>query len=338
MKKLRILISRPDRIGDVVLSTPIPREIKRQFPDSFVSVMLRPYTNDIYINNPFVDEIIIYDDKVKDFSFLKMLKKIRSFNFSHSIMLLPDEKINYLFFLAGIKNRIGVGHKFYQFITNTKSVFRNKYIPLRHESDYCLDSIRKIGVTVKNPDPEIYLTSNEKVEASETKRGMLKNKKFLVGLHISSGNSAPNWEKELYIDLLRKLENNLLIMPVITDNFIPDEFKALHEVCFLNKDKNLRDSIKNFSMLDLLISASTGPMHIASALKVKTLSLFCPMTACSPELWGPKGNISRIILPEPDYCKTKCPGDPKKCRFADGGITVERVVRELESVLEGTVI
>ncbi|NUM63612.1 MAG: hypothetical protein HUU44_15995 [Ignavibacteriaceae bacterium] len=58
---LRIIIARIDRIGDVVLSTPISREIKRVYPDSFVSVLVKKYTKDIYLNNPNVDDIILYD-------------------------------------------------------------------------------------------------------------------------------------------------------------------------------------------------------------------------------------------------------------------------------------
>ncbi|MDZ7626421.1 MAG: hypothetical protein U5J96_18495 [Ignavibacteriaceae bacterium] len=60
-RQLKILVSRIDRIGDVVLSTPIPREIKKAYPDSFVSVLVKKYTRDIYLNNPYVDEIILYD-------------------------------------------------------------------------------------------------------------------------------------------------------------------------------------------------------------------------------------------------------------------------------------
>jgi heptosyltransferase-2 len=75
-------------------------------------------------------------------------------------------------------------------------------------------------------------------------------------------------------------------------------------------------------------------MHICSALKVKTVSLFCPLTACSPKLWGPLGNESTVILPTEGYCQTKCPGDPKKCTFTgDGGIEVNRVALEAEKML-----
>lgn len=333
MKNLRILISRPDRIGDVVLSTPIPREIKRKYPDSFIGMILRPYTKDIFYNNPFVDEVIIYDDSGQDFSFWKKLKEIKQYKFSHAIMLLPNERINYLLFLAGIKNRIGVGHKFYQFITNVKSVFRNKYIPLRHESDYCLDSIRKLGIEVLNSDPEIYLSDDENKDALENKINILNNHKHLIGIHITSGNSAPNWEIKDYYELIKLLQKNDSLQIVITDNNIPVGLDNIPGIIYLNRGKTLRESIKNFSMLDLLISASTGPMHLAAALKVNTLSLFCPMTACSPELWGPKGNKGKVILPEIDYCNKKCPGDPKKCRFADGGITVDNISDEVINLI-----
>ncbi len=61
-------------------------------------------------------------------------------------MLLPNERLNWILFFAGIPNRIGVGHKLYQFLSFSKYVDRKKYIPLRHEADYCLDMIRKIGI------------------------------------------------------------------------------------------------------------------------------------------------------------------------------------------------
>ena len=161
---------RPDRIGDVVLSTAIPREIKKAFPGSFVALYLRSYTKDIYLNNPFVDKIIVNDYQVKKNSdFFEKVKELRKYKFTHALMLLPTEYNNWLIFFAGIKKRIGVGHKFYQFITGAKSVSRNKYIPLRHEADYCMDLARKIGVETENLETEIHLTNNEIKKANEIK-------------------------------------------------------------------------------------------------------------------------------------------------------------------------
>lgn len=335
-KQKRILIIRPDRIGDVVLSTPIPREIKKTYPDSFVAVLLRSYTKDLYQNNPNVDEIILLDDIPYEgiTNFWRKVREIRKFKFTHALSLLPTEKTNYLMFFAGIKTRIGVGHKFYQFITCTKSVSRNKYIPLRHEADYCMDLARKIGIETDNLNTEIFLTQEEQKTADEIRTKLLRGKKYLIGIHSTSGNSAPNWPPKIYRELIEALCNNDDYSIVVTDNIVPDALADIEGIEYPNVNSNLRETIIKISALNCIVSASTGPMHIAAALKIKTVSLFCPMTACSPKLWEPKGNDSRIVIPSDNYCATKCPGDPKKCTFdGEGGINVETVVSEIKKHL-----
>jgi len=332
-KQKRILIVRPDRIGDVILSTPIPREIKKTYPDSFIAVLVRKYTQDLYFNNPYIDKIILIDDYPNK-SFWESVKEIRKYKFTHSLLLLPTERLNYLLFFAGIHYRVGVGHKFYQFITFTSYVDRKKYIPLRHEADYCMDLARKIGVESDNLDTEIFLTDDEKRKVKLTRNELLCGKKYLIGVHASSGNSSPNLNVDEYRKLVLSLTKETGVSVVITDNVIPDQLEQIEGVTFPNENKSLRESIINFASLDLLISASTGPMHIASAIKVKTLSMFCPLTACSPKLWGPLGNESKIILPEENYCKTVCPGDPKKCTFSgQGGIDADKVLEEMKKFL-----
>jgi heptosyltransferase III len=333
-KQKRILIVRPDRIGDVVLSTPLPREIKKTYPDSFIALLLRDYTKDIYLNNPNVDEIILIDGEDSAKSFFKKVREIRNHRFTHSLTLLPTERLNYILFFAGIPFRVGVGHKLYQFLTFTKYVSRKKYIPLRHEADYCMDLARKIGVETDNLDTEIFLTNEEKQRVVQNRIELLRGRKYLVGIHSTSGNSSPNWKPEEYKELILSLNRREEISLVVSDNYIPDDLKNLENVLYPNINKSLRESFINFASLDLLISASTGPMHIAAALKVKTLSMFCPLTACSPKLWGPQGNQSKIVLPSENYCQTVCPGDPKKCNFiGNGGINSEKILEELKKFL-----
>ena len=102
-----------------------------------------------------------------------------------------------------------------------------------------------------------------------------------------------------------------------------------------NKKKVLRDSIINLAALDVLISNSTGPMHICAALKIPTFSFFCPLTACSPKLWGPLGNKSKIVLPEQKYCDTQCPIDPKKCDYSKpGGLNAEFILEQVISFVK----
>jgi ADP-heptose:LPS heptosyltransferase len=335
MDTFRLLITRIDRIGDVVLSTPIPREVKRKYPNSFVAVLVRDYTKDIYKNNPYVDEIIVYNKDENDFTFWQMVKKLRNYKFNYAFMLLPDERLNWLLFFSSIKNRIGVGHKLYQILSFTKYINRRKYIPLRHEADYCLDMIRKIGIEPQSINPNIYLSNDEKEKVSEIKKILSSNKKTIIGINSTSGNSAPNLQPEVYKKVINKLLEFDNIKVVVTDYNPPDELLNINGVDYINQGKPLRGSILNFAAIDILISSSTGPMHIAAALKTKTISLFCPLTACSPKLWGPLGNISEIILPQESYCSTVCPGDPKECDFAgNGGINAELVVNKVLNLIQ----
>jgi heptosyltransferase-3 len=329
--RLRILICRPDRIGDVVLSTPIPREIKKKYPDSFIAVLLREYTKDIYLNNPNVDEIILYDEKERSSLYIK---KLRGFSFTHAFMLLPQEKLNWILFFSGIKYRIGVGYKFYQFITNTKSIYRYKYNPLRHEADYCLDMARKIGINPETINPEIFLTDEEKKEVQNLKRKICPDNELLIGINSTSGKSAPNITPLEYKKLAGLLLNTKGIRTVVTDLDPPDELRDIKGVFYPNIRNTLRESIITFAALDLLISASTGPMHISAALKNRTLSLFSPLKACSPQLWGPLGNNNYILMPDEAYCGIRCSGNPYNCNFGgEGGINAEKIYKKILDVI-----
>lgn len=329
-KQLKFLICRIDRIGDVVLSTPLPREIKKVYPNSFVAVLVRNYTKDIYLNNPNVDEIIIYNEEKTFHSFFEMVSTLRRFKFDYAFTLLPDERLNYILFFSGIKNRIGVGHKLYQFLTFTKYVDRKKYIEERHEADYSLDMLRKIGIVPESIEPEIYLSNEEKIIANKFKKEFAPNGEHLIGVNSTSGNSSPNLNYNEYRKLIEKLSLEKKFKVVVTDLKPPEEIQNIPNVFYPMKEVTLRESIIKFSVLDVLISSSTGPMHICAALKIPTISVFCPLPACSPKLWGPLGNKSIILLPKEDYCKTQCPGNPKICRYeGDSGLNADAIFNKV---------
>lgn len=332
MKSNRYLVTRIDRIGDVVLSTPLPREIKKYDPDSFVAVLVKNYTKDIYLNNPYVDLIITYDDENGNQKpFMSLRRELMQQSFYYAFMLLPNKRLNYLLFTTGINYRVGVGHKLYQFLTFTRYVNRKKYNPLRHEADYCLDMLRKIGIKTNDYTPEIFLTKEEKESAKTFRSEVIQKGQKIIGINVSSGNSAPNFPVSEYRRLIFLLKENPNYKIAIIDNIIPKEVDEIENVIYPNRNNSLRKSIINLSAFDLVISNSTGPMHIAAALKVPTVSLFCPLTACSPKLWGPLGNQAEIILPTESYCATQCPNDPKKCDYSkEGGLRAEDIQKRLQ--------
>jgi len=59
----KILLVRLDRIGDVLLSTPVIKAVRDAYPESHIAMMVRPYAREIVEGNPYLNEVIIYDRK-----------------------------------------------------------------------------------------------------------------------------------------------------------------------------------------------------------------------------------------------------------------------------------
>ncbi|MEI7907600.1 MAG: glycosyltransferase family 9 protein [Bacteroidota bacterium] len=337
MTPRRILIIRPDRIGDVVLTTPLIRAVKQSFPNSFVGVMVNSVSGVLLKNNPNIDLLITDDPHGANSGrkgFWNQVAHLRSLKFDTGLMPLPRERHAWMMFLAGIQQRIGVGGKIYQILTGTKTVSRNKYIPLRHEADYVMDLGRKIGITVDDIATELFVTNEEKEHAKNflAERGFDPDKP-VIGINPSSNNSVPNWKPEQYVNLCEKLSDRhqLFINIGVANTHMENQFEQFKKKHIVYSGSDLRELIALCSMLSVLVSSSTGTQHIAAALKIPTVTMFCPLPACSSKLWGSLGNRSEVIEPTAGFCQQRCPGDPKMCTFDE--IPIGSVLSRIDMIL-----
>lgn len=331
----RILIVRTDKVGDVVMITPMIRELKKKFPDSFIGTLTTENTADILMNNPYLDVSIT--DSMKEGSYGNVVKEIRSHRFTDGLLVMPTERAAYQMFLAGIKNRIGVGNKLYEVITFMKSVSRNNYIPLRHEADYCMDLAREIGVETNELTPEIFLAEKELIEGKEMLTGLgceMDVEKIIV--HTGSGNSSRNWSEDKYLKLIKGIikikPNSFIILTAkeMSDNF-RQSIKKLNSEKIISADSSvnrLRDLIKIIGNADLLIASSTGPLHLASALEVKTIGLYCHRSMNCAKHWGALGNKAVNIEVSSENCNMNCSIDKENCEF-ENGISIEEVLKTI---------
>lgn len=324
---MRILIIRTDRVGDVVMTTAIPREIKKTFPDSFVAVMTQPSTTVIYDNNPYVDARIT-DNLSKD-SFWKVVKEIRKYKFDYGLLIHPTERAAYQMFWGGVRKRIGVGRILYEIITLMGSVSRNKYNPLRHEADYCMDLARKIGVRTNNYQPEIHISETEKLEINAfLKSKGINDSVYKIILHTGSRNSAPNWSEDKYFRLITKILNKYpdkKFALILTAFEMTKEFKE--KVLSLNDERifdlseeinGLRMLIKVISTADLMICSSTGPIHLADALNRKCIGIHCNRNMSCAKHWGVINSKSINLEVTRSFCEANCSGDKKSCGIEHG--------------------
>jgi heptosyltransferase-2 len=161
----------------------------------------------------------------------------------------------------------------------------------------------------------------------------------LVFINPASGRSSPNWIPGEYRNLATLLLENHPALQVLV-SVPPGDEQMLEIFASMQRPRYMLLTPPSLDVLmgciahaDVLVSASTGPMHLAGALKVPTVSLFCPLPACAPSLWRPLGNDAVTLLPPEDYCSTRCPGDPHTCTLKDG-IVPDDVVRAILPILE----
>ncbi|MBS1518309.1 MAG: glycosyltransferase family 9 protein [Bacteroidetes bacterium] len=331
----RILIVRTDRVGDVVMITPVIRELRNKFPDSFIGALTNVNSSDILTGNPYLD-VCITDDLKKE-SFGKVVKVIRELNFTDGLLMMPTERAAYQMFLGGIKNRIGVGSKLYEVITFMKSVSRNRYIPLRHEADYCMDLARRLGVETGDLNPEIFLSAEEISEGGEMLlRCGMKSDREKITVHTGSGNSSRNWSEGKYLDLIKKItemkpDSVIILTAREMSNWFRGEILKLNPENIISADREinrLRDLIKIIANTDLLIASSTGPLHLASALKIKTIGLFCHRPMNCARHWGALGDKAVNLEVSKEKCDLNCSSDKEICEF-ENGIEIEDVLMEI---------
>ena len=137
---------RTDRIGDVILSTPVLTALKGHYPDSHISMMVQRYTRDLVEGHPHVDKVICFED-IADRSFLSRVRFIRQQHFDHVFLLHPRLHLSLLMFVARIPVRIGSGYRWYSFLFNRR-IFEHRKTAQHHELDYNLRMLQAIDIQV----------------------------------------------------------------------------------------------------------------------------------------------------------------------------------------------
>ncbi len=313
--KRKFLVVRTDRIGDVVLSLPVLEAIKRRYPDSQVTAMVSSYTRDLLAHNPWVDEIIA-DDQGGLKGFLNLVALLRTQRFDVAVLLRPTLRLAFLLFLSGIKVRIGTGYRAYQFLFNYK-IYQHRRTIEKHELEYNLDMLTPLGVSSEGLVPRIFLSSEEERYSGKTLEDLdITGDDIKIVIHPGSGDSSLNYPLEKFALLADKLIEGFSARIILTggkkemDSSEQLKGSMRNQPIDLTGKTNLRELCALLRGADLLISNSTGPMHVAAALGTPVVALFSPLFVASPARWGPYGEGHDVVVPPVRTCY-RC--EPQKC-------------------------
>lgn len=331
----RILIVRTDRIGDVIVSTPVISNLRNAYPYSYIAMMVRPYTKVIVEENPFLDEVIIFNkDKFKGlFNTLKFVLDLRKKHFDLAIVMYPNTRMHLLMFLVGIANRLGFDKKSGFFLT--QKIKHQKHLGKKHESEYCLDLVRELGIEPKEKKLLIVSnkTSDEKLNKILEEQGIVSSDKILV-IHPGASCISKLWPPENYAKVADALVEKLGIKVVITCGPEKRDLEGAaevirnmsHKVYDLTKKISLTETVSLIKRAALFISVDTGPMHIAASFEIPQVALFSRNDpGLSHVRWGPLNKRSIILFK--DLGCEKCLAHNCQKKFACiNAITVDEVI------------
>lgn len=335
MEYKKILISRTDRIGDVLLSTPVPAILREKYPDAFISFLTSRYASAVLRNNPDINEILYAEED-------KLVMKLKERKFDLALILFPEYEVCKKIFMAGIPLRIGPANKWFFPLFINKPVFQHRSRVEKHEADYNIGLLEKLGIVPEKTGTVFAVSENARKFAQgwKLKNNIIENDKFVI-IHPCMKGSALNWPLEYYAELADKLicERNVKVLLSNgpgEEDMIRNMVKLMKETpMVLDENLDLLLLAGLISEADLLFCPSTGILHLAVAVKTRTASIFPPILVQSKKRWGPYGAGHIVFEPEVK-CIEKYKCQKNKCLYYNcmGTITVNNVYNKISEFLK----
>ncbi len=298
-----IIISRTDKIGDVILTLPLVALLKEKFKALSIIFLGNTYTKPVLKCCPYVDEIYEWDTMMK-YSESKRVSAVKSLNANVILHVFPNIEVAKTAFKAGIKHRIGTSHRYFHLLYCNKLLHFSRKNSTLHEAQLNLKFLKPFNNVESNLSVEqlsqMPLLTKIPTLNQETEILLDRKRKNII-LHPYSRKSARQWPIEYYIDLC-----NILSEEKYNLIFTGTEDEAQKYRPFLgNINRNINDAggklsleqyISLISSSDGLVASSTGPLHIAAAVGIHAFGIYPPIRPMHPGRWAPIGKNVHIFV------------------------------------------
>jgi lipopolysaccharide heptosyltransferase II len=300
-----ILIVRTDRIGDVILTTPAVAALRKAYPKARLSMLVAPLTRDLIAGHPDLHEVLVDDRKGIHrglLGFLRLIRALRQRRFDMAIVFHTKKRTNSLCFFAGIPERVGYNHKLGFFLTQKIKDTRPQ--GLQHESEYCLDVLRFLGIPADSEG--LYVSVHEADERWAEK--FLGEHRIEPGrlavIHPGASDPSKQWPAGNFRAVIDVLQNKYALpVCVIGASGIKRTAAEIERdygnVLDLVGQTSVGQLVSLLKRSRILISNDSGPVHIAAALNIPVISIFTRnQPGINPERWRPLNPNSKVISPQ----------------------------------------
>jgi heptosyltransferase-3 len=346
----KILVIKLRHIGDVLLAVPVIRALRETFPDAHIAALVNAGTEDVLAGNPLIDEIIIFDRRVKARSALSkfrreiaFLREIRSRHFDMAVDLTSGDRAALIALSSGARYRLaydpeGGGFPGKRF-AYTHLAARDAKPP--HMVIQNLKVVGQFGITSGNADVDINIPDDAKRYVDDImKQHPIKESDRIVHIHPTSRWLFKCWKDEYMAGVIKWLLGKKVAVIVTSSPSRREMARAKNILALAGEDARLIDlcgitTIKQLAAIsaasDLFIGVDSAPMHIAAATGTPVIALFGPTGEMQ---WGPWGD-RHVIFSKKMHCKpcpeSRCSGlEVRKCLEE---ITKEEVIAAIEQKL-----
>ncbi|MFH0985471.1 MAG: lipopolysaccharide heptosyltransferase II [Candidatus Omnitrophota bacterium] len=334
----RILVTRTDRIGDLVLTTPLFRALREKFPKAWIAAVVFLEHREIVEGNPYLDEVILYDKTGNERGLLGQFlfsRKLRSKKFDVVIHAHGTNRMHLAAWLAGIPKRIGYGRRASWALTHVHPY--NKKEGQKQEAEYLFDLLSFLDVKAPSRIAPFFPVTDRSVRSFENLRLFHKIPVDLpwIVLNLSASDVTKMWPVERFAELVTRMRKDhscvFLAIGVSADRPLIQKLTQHTSVPVF--DLSGRLSLGMLGALlkrsALLISNDSGPVHIANAVETPVVSIFGRYGAgLGPERWRPLGDRSRVVAKDVSHI----PESERKFTYIDE-IAVEDVLAAANDLL-----
>ena len=301
----RIIISRTDSIGDVMLTLPICAWIKTNFKDTTILFLASAYTHPVINCFNQVDEVIDWK-AIQQLPSQEKLEKFRQFKADVIIHVFPNKEIASLAKKVRIHDRIGTSHRTFHLLTcNHRVNFTRKKSPY-HEAQLNFELLRPFGLkelpSMEDLNDFTHHFQTPKIELPQWLKDQLSQKSVI--LHSKSQGSAVEWGLSNYQKIA-----NLLVEKGYKVFFTGTEKEGVEIRKEIQFSDNIIDTTGKLTLTELiqlisecqhLVACSTGPFHVAGFLGIHSIGLFSPRKPIHPGRWKALGSKVSILVDNED--------------------------------------
>ena len=261
----KILVIRLSSLGDILLTTPLIRFIKNTYPKIEIDYLLRKEYSDLLRLNPYINELILFDNENKEKIKSQIIGANRNFNYDFILDLQNNFRSRQILIGTGIKT-----YRFKKYSLRKYLLVKTKInlmknlppIPQRYADtlSLILGDLRPNLITDKEPDER------------------LKSIKNIIGICPGAKHYTKRYPLEHQIKLCQLLVEknfNVALFGGKFDKQICEKiFIKVPKVINLQNEDDILQTAANMKVCDLIICNDSGLLHIANSLNKKVIAIF----------------------------------------------------------------